>query len=257
MFPALGLQVFVACVRRHGVTVLQAEDLADDELVSIGRTCRLPILSDDSDFFLQGVSVISIASVLYHNVRHLHGKSPQDTSDSDACNEGEEGPSENDLTRSTTSVIKNCAEQNNEDEPTPHKEAEFLQLRNSETEKCDGDKDANTDLDSEIFYECFESNSSNGLKDNAAPEDEEMIENCSSNAGSHEEVDASDPPSLSDTPHISFSSDTQPSTPPLSSPTPSPVLPATDEAGASLHYLPVELFDHDKFCEVSHTFVVI
>ena len=57
-------------MRREGVRVLQAEDVADNEIISIASTCQLTVVSDDSDYLLHGLSVITISSIDYLHVRN-------------------------------------------------------------------------------------------------------------------------------------------------------------------------------------------
>ena len=61
--PPLYFDTLVKIALRHGITVLQSDEVADYELRSASQKYGLPILSCDSDFHVHGVPLIYMKSV--------------------------------------------------------------------------------------------------------------------------------------------------------------------------------------------------
>ncbi|KAF2363340.1 PIN domain-like [Trinorchestia longiramus] len=65
VYPPLVREVFISRVRSHGITVLQSDTSADDDIVTLASSFQLPVLSRDSDFCVHGLSVIDLNKLVY------------------------------------------------------------------------------------------------------------------------------------------------------------------------------------------------
>lgn len=68
VFPCMGRQVFVTTLRRMGITVLQTDFEADEEIAMIAKKLGHTVLSNDSDFYMYDVPFILLGSINTRNV---------------------------------------------------------------------------------------------------------------------------------------------------------------------------------------------
>lgn len=79
LFPCMGSQVFVTTLQKMGITVLQTDFEADEEIAQLAKKLGLTVLSNDSDFYVFNVPFILLDSIRHKKVRTGKKKKSRET----------------------------------------------------------------------------------------------------------------------------------------------------------------------------------
>ena len=69
IFPPLGIGVFVGVIERLGITILQSDFEADEEIASLAKELDCYVISNDSDFYAFDVPFVILDSMNYKNIQ--------------------------------------------------------------------------------------------------------------------------------------------------------------------------------------------
>jgi hypothetical protein len=53
-------------VRSHGITILQSDSSADNDIITLCNAFSLPVLSGDSDFCVHGLAYVDLRKLQYN-----------------------------------------------------------------------------------------------------------------------------------------------------------------------------------------------
>ncbi|XP_018006580.1 uncharacterized protein LOC108664496 [Hyalella azteca] len=66
VYPPLLRQLFITRVRSHGITILQSDSSADNDIITLCNAFSLPVLSGDSDFCVHGLAYVDLRKLQYN-----------------------------------------------------------------------------------------------------------------------------------------------------------------------------------------------
>nr|XP_053630794.1 protein asteroid-like isoform X1 [Cherax quadricarinatus] len=85
IFPCMGRQVFVTTLQKMGITVLQTDFEADEEIARLSKILGYTVLSNDSDFFMYGVPTVLLDSIIRCKIHIGKAKPPREPFQYIAC----------------------------------------------------------------------------------------------------------------------------------------------------------------------------
>nr|XP_045593749.1 protein asteroid-like isoform X1 [Procambarus clarkii] len=76
IFPCMGRQVFVTTLQRMGITVVQTDFEADEEIAMLSKILGYTVLSNDSDFYMYDVPLVMLDSTTNQKISTSKNKKP-------------------------------------------------------------------------------------------------------------------------------------------------------------------------------------